>query len=159
MKTAANIFVSFGHNSIFWAAFLGWLIAQFIKVIIQLAQNKKIRRNFLISTGGMPSAHSCSVTALATAVGHYEGTQSTPFAIALVFAILTMMDAATVRRAAGMQAKILNEIIDELFKSHHLAEKKLWELLGHTRVEVFAGMVLGILIGIIVCSLFDMYVL
>ena len=50
-----------------------------------------------------------------------------------------------VRKAAGEQAKILNQIVDELLHEHHLSEKKLKELLGHTRLEVLGGLATGIL--------------
>ena len=73
--------------------------------------------------------------------------------VALAFAIVVMFDAATVRRAAGVQARLLNEIVDELFKEHHLSERKLAELLGHTRLEVFMGMVTGILVAMLVHSI------
>ncbi|NQT91847.1 MAG: divergent PAP2 family protein, partial [Lentisphaerae bacterium] len=59
-------------------------------------------------------------------------------------------DASTVRRASGLQAKLLNEIVDELFKEHHLSERKLAELLGHTRLEVILGMIVGILVSLLV---------
>ena len=68
----------------------------------------------------------------------------------LAFALITMFDASTVRRAAGLQAGLLNEMVDELFKEHRFSERKLAELLGHTRLEVFVGMVLGILIALLV---------
>jgi acid phosphatase family membrane protein YuiD len=63
-----------------------------------------------------------------------------------------MFDASTVRRAAGLQARLLNEIIDELFKEHHFSERKLAELLGHTRIEVLMGAIIGILAAMLVVS-------
>jgi acid phosphatase family membrane protein YuiD len=87
------------------------------------------------------------VTALATGVGQSLGWQSAEFAIATIFAIVVMYDAAGVRQAAGKQARILNQIIDELFSDNHkFNEEKLKELLGHTPVQVIAGSVLGIAI-------------
>ena len=75
------------------------------------------------------------------------GWQSAEFAIATIFAIVVMYDAAGVRQAAGKQARILNQIIDELFSDNHkFNEEKLKELLGHTPVQVIAGSVLGIAI-------------
>jgi hypothetical protein len=55
-----------------------------------------------------------------------------------------MFDAQAVRAAAGRQARLLNQIVDELFQEHHLSENKLKELLGHTRLEVFFGLLTGI---------------
>ena len=81
------------------------------------------------------------------------GLASPLFALALAFAMVTMFDAATVRRAAGHQARLLNEIVDELFKEHHLSERKLAELLGHTRIEVFMGLVIGVLAALLIAAL------
>ena len=75
-----------------------------------------------------------------------------PFIVALAFALIVMFDASTVRRAADTQARLLNEMVDELFKEHRFSEKKLAELLGHTRFEVFMGMVIGVLVGIVAVS-------
>lgn len=78
------------------------------------------------------------------------GLDSTTFAVTLAFAIVVMFDAQSVRRAAGMQARLLNQIVQELLKDHHLSKEKLAELLGHTRHEVFAGMMLGIVTALLV---------
>lgn len=102
-----------------------------------------------VSTGGMPSSHSSMVSALATSIGLTAGFGSPLFALALGFALVVMFDAQSFRRAAGQQARLLNQIVEELFKEHHFSEKKLAELLGHTRYEVFFGMLLGILIAIL----------
>jgi hypothetical protein len=75
------------------------------------------------------------------------------FAITLAFAIVVMFDAQSVRRAAGQQARLLNQMVEELFKEHHLSKQKLAEFLGHTRLEVFAGMTLGVLTALIVHSI------
>jgi acid phosphatase family membrane protein YuiD len=98
----------------------------------------------------MPSAHTAMVSALATSVGLREGFRSSVFALALAFAAVVMFDAQSVRRAAGQQARLLNQIVEELFKTHHLSETKLAELLGHTRVEVFVGMLMGVGVALLV---------
>jgi hypothetical protein len=100
----------------------------------------------------MPSAHSAMACGLATAIGLTSGFNTAIFALSLAFALVIMFDASTVRRAAGQQARLLNEMIDELFKEHHFSERKLAELLGHTRMEVFMGMMIGILTAIIITS-------
>ncbi len=128
----------------FWAGAVGWLIAQLTKMIISLVQNHRLDFRYLASTGGMPSAHSALASAIATAIGLTEGFASALFAISFFFAAIVMFDAQTVRAAAGMQARLLNQIVDELFQEHHLSETKLKELLGHTRLEVFFGMLTGI---------------
>ena len=98
----------------------------------------------------MPSSHSALVTGLATATGRVSGVSSAAFAIAVVVASIVMYDAAGVRRAVSIQARILNQMIDELFEGKPLAEKRLRELIGHTPIQVFVGALLGICIGILV---------
>lgn len=95
----------------------------------------------------MPSSHSAFVTSLATGVGLVEGFDSTLFALAAVFALIVMYDAAGVRRAAGKQARVLNAIIEDLNR-RELHPERLRELLGHTPVEVVAGARLGVLVAI-----------
>jgi uncharacterized protein len=131
-------------NRILQAVFVPWLIAQISKPIIEYIRKRRLNLRLLASAGGMPSSHSASVCALATAVALQEGVTSTLFAIAFLLAIIVMYDAAGVRRAASIQAHILNQIIDELFQGHPISETRLRELLGHTPVEVVAGAVLGI---------------
>jgi len=127
-----------------WAGVAGWLVAQSIKMLICLAQNSRLDFRYLVSTGGMPSAHTSLVSSLTTAIGLTEGFSSPLFALSFIFASVVMFDAQTVRAASGKQARLLNQIVDELFKEHHLSENKLKELLGHTRLEVFFGMLTGI---------------
>ncbi|TFH13014.1 MAG: divergent PAP2 family protein [Lentisphaerales bacterium] len=143
---------AFFHSPIAWSTILAWLTASTGKLICHLVVTRRFRLRFLLSTGGMPSAHSAAVSGLATSVGLLHGWSSPVFMVACVLAFLTMFDASTVRRAAGNQARILNEILDELFQEQRLKPGKLKELLGHTRLEVAAGMVIGILIALIICS-------
>jgi uncharacterized protein len=124
------------------------LIAQVLKVAIELIRHRKLNFRVLVGTGGMPSSHSALVTALATGVGQTSGWGSAEFAIAVVFATIVMYDAAGVRQAAGKQARILNQIVDEFFQENPaLNQDRLKELLGHTPVQVFAGCLLGIAIS------------
>jgi len=127
----------------FWAGVAGWLVAQSIKMGICLVQSHRLDFRYLVSTGGMPSAHTSLVSALTTSIGLTEGVSSPLFSMSFIFASLVMFDAQTVRAAAGKQARLLNQIVEELFKEHHLSENKLKELLGHTRLEVFFGMLTG----------------
>ncbi len=127
-----------------WSSFAAWTIAQSVKMTTGLIKTGKIDFHYLLSTGGMPSAHSAMVCALCTSIGLTEGFDSPIAMLASGFAAITMFDAAVVRRAAGHQATILNLMMDELFKHHTLSQTRLKELLGHTRNEVFVGMALGI---------------
>jgi Uncharacterized protein conserved in bacteria len=116
--------------------------------VLDFSKNGKVNVRVLVETGGMPSAHSALVAALATGVGQTVGWASPDFAIALVFAIIVMYDAAGVRQAAGKQARILNQIIDEFFnEDHHFNEDRLKELLGHTPFQVIVGSILGVVIS------------
>ena len=131
-----------------WAALIGWLVAQTAKMINCLIESRKLDFSYMVSTGGMPSAHSAMASSLATSLGLCEGFDSAIFALGLAFAIVVMFDAQSVRKAAGEQAKLLNQIVDELLHEHHLSENKLKELLGHTRLEVFMGCLTGVFTAI-----------
>lgn len=137
----------------FWSSFLGWTVAQLIKMIASAIKNKSLDIEYLVSTGGMPSAHSAMATGLATSIGLTEGF-GTPLAmLAMGWAAITIFDAATVRRAAGDQAKVLNQIVREFKESLRFNPRHLKELLGHTQLEVLAGFLTGAITAIMVCSL------
>lgn len=131
---------------------LAWLISQSIKVARGTLAHRRFNFRWLFDTGGMPSAHSATVSSLATSVGLYYGFHTIPFLITLVFAFITMFDAAGVRRSVGRQAGILNKMVDDLYEKGEVRETRLKELLGHTPVEVFAGAFLGALITLFICT-------
>jgi acid phosphatase family membrane protein YuiD len=136
------------NNHILLISLFACLLAQVLKLVIELVRHGKVSFRTLVETGGMPSAHSALVTALATGVGQTAGWASGEFAIALIFAIIVMYDAAGVRQAAGKQARILNQIVDELFRENStFNEDRLKELLGHTPVQVIAGSILGVAVS------------
>jgi len=139
-------------NRVLVASFLAWFIAQISKTIYELFRQRKLVIGRLVSSGGMPSSHSALVTGLATATGRIAGVGSPTFAISVVLASIVMYDAAGVRRAVSLQARILNQMIDEAFQGHPMAEKRLRELIGHTPVQVFVGGLLGIVVGLLVTS-------
>ena len=127
-------------------------IAQFFKLITTFASEKRIAWDMLRSTGGMPSSHSAGVAAAATSVGIIDGWGSTTFAIATALATIVMYDATGVRRAAGLHAEYLNVIVKELshiFKQDGEEQKALKTLLGHSYLQVAAGMVQGIIVALI----------
>ncbi len=134
----------------FWSAFLSWVIAQTIKMTTGFIKTKRIDFQYLVSTGGMPSAHSSMVCGLFVSLGLALGWSSPVVMLAVGFASITMFDAASVRRSAGHQARVLNIMINELFEHHKLRHVHLKELLGHTRKEVFAGMATGTLVATLV---------
>lgn len=123
------------------AAFL----AQVLKFFIFTFKTKKVNFKIFTTTGGMPSSHSAGVVAIATAVGIIEGYSSVIFAVAAGFSLVTMYDAAGLRRAAGKTAACLNRMMDDFYKHDVQAMGgKLKELLGHTPVEVIAGAIFGV---------------
>ncbi len=126
------------------APVLAWAIAQFIKFGAELLFRRRLNPRMLVSSGGMPSAHTALVVGLSAAVGRLEGPTSTSFAISVVFAAIVMYDAAGVRRAVGIQARILNQMLEEYFAEQRISEQRLRELVGHTPVQVLAGALLGI---------------
>jgi uncharacterized protein len=115
--------------------------------VYELIRERRLMLGRLVSSGGMPSSHSALVTALATATGRVQGVNTSEFAITVVLASIVMYDAAGVRRAVSLQARILNQMIDEMFMGHPIAEKRLRELIGHTPVQVLVGGLLGICVG------------
>lgn len=128
---------------------LAWATAQVLKVIVVLIQRKRLDWRLIMSSGGMPSSHSAFVCACASATGQLYGYSSPLFAIATVLAMVVMYDASNVRRAAGEQAKILNYIMEHWMEMRPAnMTKELKELLGHTPIQVFAGAILGISVGL-----------
>ncbi|MFM7471955.1 MAG: divergent PAP2 family protein [Nodosilinea sp.] len=136
------------NNDVLLVALLACGTAQLLKAVIEFIRHRKLNLRVLVETGGMPSAHSALVTALACGIGRTLGWSSPAFAVTSVFSIIVMYDAAGVRQAAGKQAKILNQIIDELFQEKpEFNEDRLKELLGHTPFQVIAGSVLGVVVS------------
>lgn len=139
--------MGFSENTVFWSAFIAWLVAQILKGLLSLIKHKKMDFRRFVGAGGMPSSHSAFVSALATGVGLTEGWASTSFALALVFSLVVMYDAAGVRLAASKQAQVLNKMVQELFDEREFHHERLKELIGHTPVEVIVGALLGVFFG------------
>lgn len=118
-----------------------WAIAQLTKTSIALLQGKGLDFRYLVSSGGMPSAHSALVTSLATTVGMTQGFGSAVFGIAVILALIVMYDAAGVRQSVSQQSVVLNRIVRELRLRHSITnlEADMRELLGHTPFQVIVG--------------------
>ena len=129
--------------------FFTWVAIQIFKVIWDLVTTKKFNFKRVLGAGGMPSAHSAVVIALTTMVGRSQGTTSPMFGIALIFSLVVMYDATGVRREAGKQAHLLNEIINTPGLSQVQVKEKLVEALGHTPIQVVVGALVGFIIGMI----------
>ena len=138
----------FMHNRILSVTIVAWVFTQTIKVTLGVIREKKFNFRWFIGTGGMPSSHAAGATALALSSGLELGFSSPIFALAFVFAMVTMFDAQGVRRSAGKQAEILNKILDDIHWRGKIKENKLKELLGHTPIQVIAGSIIGALIAL-----------
>ena len=135
-------------NDALVAASLAWFLAQISKLFIVLLRERKLQLGYLTSAGGMPSSHSAVVVALATRIGMDNGVSSPLFAISFIFAGVVLYDAAGIRRAVSVQARILNRMLEEVIDLRRFNEKRLLELLGHTPFEVFIGSLLGMLVAL-----------
>ena len=143
-----SVCVGFGKGQMFFTVLLAWLVAQTIKVALGVIREKKFNFKWFVGTGGMPSSHAATVSALAASIGFTFGFSSPFFAMAFFFAFIIMFDAQGVRRQSGHQAEALNKIIEDIYLNKGVQEERLKELLGHTPIQVFIGAALGILVAL-----------
>ncbi len=143
-------------NPIIVAGVTAWFNAQVLKTIIYWVVNKKFDIWRLFGDGGMPSGHSATVTSIAMISALIYGTGSFQFAISTMLAVIVCHDAMGVRQETGKQAKVLNEIMKsfDILLKDALPEVKLKEFVGHTPFQVFTGIIIGILHGLIIYFLF-----
>ncbi len=144
-----NTFTMFITNKYIYVPIILWVCIQTFKLIYDLYTTKKFNFKRILGAGGMPSSHSAVVVSIATLIGKYEGVDSAIFGLALIFACVVMYDACGVRRAAGKQAKVLNEIVNTPGLTGVQIQEKLQEALGHTPVQVFVGALIGLIAGLI----------
>jgi len=147
------------HTALSWnfvlvTALCASLLAQLIKVLLNLFTFRRFIAERMWGAGGMPSSHSATVCAMVVTTGRYCGVSSSQFAIAAVLSIIVMYDAMGVRYETGEQAKLLNRMFTEWMDQGaasfpFLGGKKLKEMVGHTPIEVLTGAVLGIALGFI----------
>lgn len=137
------------QNRVLLSTLLGWVMAQTLKVLLAARQKHRFDVRWFLGTGGMPSAHSAGVSALAMSIGFQMGFHTAVFAVSLMFALVTMFDAQGVRRSTGRQAISLNRIIDDIYLRRPVSPDRVKELLGHTPVEVFVGAAVGCGISIL----------
>ena len=151
-----------GYNVLWLAPILSFIVAQLLKYVIYAIQYKVLRKERLTGAGGMPSSHSSGVCTLIVVMARCEGVDSPMFAIALILGLIVMYDAAGVRRAAGLHAKVINllkESIDEIDTNTETSQetpktakpaqtdKPKKEFVGHTPLEVLCGAILGVAFG------------
>ncbi|MBQ4536012.1 MAG: divergent PAP2 family protein [Lachnospiraceae bacterium] len=138
-------------NKLFVIPLLAWMVAQILKTIIHFIVTKEFVAERLMGNGGMPSSHSSTVCAMATAVYFEYGVSGYEFPMALLFAIIVMHDAMNVRLETGLQAKLLNDIMDtfkSMGRSEYSSQKMLKEFVGHTPLQVLMGAILGVVLTI-----------
>ena len=135
-------------NKVLIVPICAWAVAQLIKVFVILAQEKRLDLRCLVTSGGMPSAHSALIAALATSVAMVQGLGSVAFGIAAILALVVMYDAAGLRQSVGQQSAVLNRIVREL-RARRITEleRDLREFIGHTLVQVIAGAILGVFVA------------
>ena len=131
------------NNSVLFWSLLSCLIAQFFKVIFNFLSNQEIRFGIMFETGGMPSSHSALVTGASSGIGFQLGFDNPIFALAIAVSLIVMYDASGVRKSAGIQAAEINKLSKKLDPK---SELDLKETLGHTKLEVIVGSLLGPLI-------------
>jgi len=138
-----------GRNRIFVITIAVWIIAQGIKMFINILRGKKFSFRWFLGTGGMPSSHAAGVAALATSCGLEYGFQSGMFALSAIFAMVTMFDAQGVRRSTGEQAEVLNKVIDDMYWHKRVEMGRIRDFVGHTPVQVLVGSILGFALAIL----------
>lgn len=151
--SAAEAIKSLVENKLFLSTVSSLIIAQILKMVFYLITSKNRKKwdaieTMIWRTGGMPSSHSAVVCALATSAGLNEHIDSNFFVLCLVFAMVVLRDSVGVRRAAGLQAKALNNLGRQSAKLTGLEFRTVKEIQGHTPLEVLAGALLGILIAV-----------
>lgn len=134
------------QNRVLWCAVAAWFVAQALKIPTYWLVEKKLDWRRFFGSGGMPSSHTAFVTSLAIMVGVVSGFDAPAFAIAVVMASIVMYDASGVRRETGVQGQVLNEIIRKVFvDGQPITDVELKELVGHTKLEVAGGFIVGVL--------------
>ena len=130
----------FDNSSLFWGL-IACGIAQLSKLLIELMVERRFRPAVLIETGGMPSSHSALVTGTSACIGWTLGFDHPLFSLAAMVSFVVMYDASGIRRAAGFTAQRVNALPDALWPE--LPAKALKESLGHRRLEVLVGSLIG----------------
>jgi len=143
----------FFTNPVLLSCIFSWLSAQVIKTLIKLFSGKvhsvgELFELLLWRTGSMPSSHSAFVSSLCTTIGFRSGINSDVFILSVGFFFVTIRDAVGVRRASGIQAKVINTIGKKLSEKGIMEFKSIKEVQGHTPAEVFIGCLLGFFVGI-----------
>lgn len=151
-----QVFKDLINNAVLLVPVCAWIVSGIIKTVIKLIVDKKFSAERLFGDGGMPSSHSATVSALAFMCGWTYGLDSGVFAIAVILAAIVTHDATGVRREAGKQAQTIKQLaaaFNEYFaeKNEEIKTEKLKELVGHTPLQVIAGVITGGVVTVIYC--------
>jgi len=136
------------QNHVLLTGLAGWLLAQALKIPIDLFTSRKWNWALFFAVGGMPSSHSALVTSTAFAVGLHNGFDDPLFGVAVAIAMIVVYDATGIRRQAGMQAQKINILVEELLQGHPISQEHLREVLGHTPLEAVGGVLLGLAVAL-----------
>lgn len=128
--------------------FLAWLVAGGMKFLINSIKAKRLAFG-LIGYGGLPSNHSAIVSSMAALIAMKEGVDHPAFGVALTVAFIVMLDANSLRRQVGKHAMAINRL-----SSSSDAHRALREQIGHTCIEIAAGIMVGIAVAVVVYSVF-----
>ncbi len=132
-------------NTVLWLPLSAGIMVQLYKFLFEWISRRNFDLRVLVRSGGMPSSHAAMVCSLVSSIGYRSGPRSDIFALAAIFAVIVMYDATGVRQSVGKQAKVLNQILQELFTGQPVSEEELKELIGHTPTEVYVGALVGVL--------------
>lgn len=121
--------------------FITWLIAGIMKFIINSIKAKQLAFG-LIGYGGLPSNHSAIVTSMAALIAFKEGIHHPAFGVAITLAFIVILDANSLRRQIGKHAVLINKLMVDTLDNQQLRER-----MGHTRVEIVAGIIVGIAVA------------
>jgi acid phosphatase family membrane protein YuiD len=144
--------MNLGHillNHVLITGLASWILAQALKIPIDLIQNRHWNWALFFAAGGMPSSHSALVTSTAMAVGLHSGFDNPLFGVATAMAMVVVYDATGIRRQAGMQAQKINILVEELLQGHPISQEHLREVLGHTPLEALGGVLLGLVLAVV----------
>ncbi len=131
-------------------ALLSGLAAQALKVVVELLARRRWRPQLFFSNGGMPSSHTASVVTLATLVGHDAGVHAPVFSLVLVFAVYVVFEATGLRQEVGHQARLVNDLVETMRRTHQLDAQDLRVFVGHTWAEVAGGVICGVAFALLV---------
>ena len=142
------------------SALLSNILAQVLKTVVYYYRTGKWDFHWVIASGGFPSSHSSTVTALSLSIGIQEGFDSAIFAVTTIFSFIVMYDACHVRYYSGKNIELTQQLVKDLREMTGLHfddpiyQEKLKNVLGHKFVEVIGGFVVGLAVPLILCPLF-----